>query len=186
MGATEPLARAIAIGRSVLSNVSKEDLDAQSPCASWKVRDVINHLVEGSDFFVTGLGGEAANVGDVTGGDYLASYDEAGERTLAAFNAPGALDKTANMPWGPLPATALMGLATSDIVTHAWDMAKATGQSTDLDPEFVTHLLPQVQQAVPDMFRGAEGSGMPFGVRQEAPEGACAADRLAAFLGRSV
>jgi hypothetical protein len=35
------------------------------------------------------------------------------------------------------------------------------------------------------MFRGAEGSGMPFGPKQEAPAGATNADKIAAFLGRS-
>jgi uncharacterized protein (TIGR03086 family) len=186
MSATEPLERAMAIGRSVLANVSKEDLDKQTPCASWKVRDIVNHLVDGSDFFVTGLGGEAAGVGDVTGGDFHAAYDDACARTLAAFNAPGAMEKTAQMPFGPLPAPALMGLATSDIFTHSWDIAKATGQPTDLDPDFAAVLLPQVQQAVPDMFRGAEGSGMPFGPKQDPPSGASNADQVAAFLGRSV
>ena len=185
MSATAPLEQAIAISKSVLANVSKEDLDKQSPCAAWKVRDVINHLVDGADFFVTGLGGEGVGEADAASGDYCAAYDESSARTLAAFSAPGALEKTANLPFGPMPAAALMGLATSDIFTHTWDLAKATGQSTDLDPEFAAQLLPQVEAAIPDMFRGAEGSGMPFGPKQEAPAGATNADKLAAFLGRS-
>lgn len=186
MSATEPLERAIAVGRQVLAGVSKDDLDAQSPCASWKVRDVVNHLVGGADFFVGALGGEAGSGDtDVTAGDYRAAYDEAAARTLGAFSAPGALEKTANVPWGQMPAAALMGLATSDILTHSWDLAKATGQSTDLDPELAAQVLEATKQAVPDAFRGAEGSGMPFGPEQQAPEGATNADKLAAFLGRS-
>jgi uncharacterized protein (TIGR03086 family) len=78
-----------------------------------------------------------------------------------------------------------MGLAPTDIFTHAWDLAKATGQSTDLNPELAAALLPQVEASIPDMFRGAEGSGMPFGAKQEAPAGATNADKIAAFLGRS-
>jgi uncharacterized protein (TIGR03086 family) len=186
MSATEPLEQAIAVARGVLAGVNKEDLDKSTPCASWKVRDVVNHLVDGADFFATGMGGEAAAVGDVTGGDYRGAFDDAAARTLAIFAAPGALEQTAKLPFGEMPGAALMGLATSDIFTHAWDLAKATGQSTDLNPELAAQILPQVEQAVPDMFRGAEGSGMPFGPKQEAPGGCTNADKLAAFLGRTV
>jgi len=186
MSQTEPLEQAIATARGVLANVSKEDLDKQTPCASWKVRDVINHLMDSSDFMASGMGKEPANVGDVTGGDYCEAFEAAAGRTLALFSEPGALDKTAKLPFGEMPGAALMGLATSDIFTHAWDLAKATGQSTDLNPELAAQILPQVQQAVPDQFRGDEGSGLPFGPKQEAPQGATNADQLAAFLGRTV
>jgi len=185
MSATAPLEKAIAAAKSVLANVSKEDLDKQSPCASWKVRDVVNHLVDGHDFFATGMGEEPKGYGDVTGGDFHAAFDESSARTLEIFSKEGALDKTAKLPFGEMPGAALMGLATSDIFTHAWDVAKATGQSTDLDPELAAALLPQVQASIPDMFRGAEGSGMPFGPQKEAPAGATNADKIAAFLGRS-
>ncbi|MEY2473252.1 MAG: hypothetical protein QOK28_2581 [Actinomycetota bacterium] len=185
MSATEQLERSIAIGRGVLTNVTKEDLDKQSPCTSWKVRDVINHLMDSSNFMLTGMGLEAASVGDVTDGDFVAAYDEACGRTLAAFQAPGALEKTAHLPFGDMPGAALMGLAIGDIFTHAWDIAKATGQSTDLDPEFAAQWLPQAQAMLSESFRGPEGSGMPFGPEQEAPAGATNADKVAAFMGRS-
>jgi uncharacterized protein (TIGR03086 family) len=185
MSATEPLEQAIATAKGVLANVSKEDLDKQSPCASWKVRDVVNHLVGGHDFFAAGMGEEPVSYGDVTEGDFHAAFDESAARTLEIFSKPDALQKTAKLPFGEMPGAALMGLATSDIFTHAWDVAKATGQSTDLNPELAAQILPQVQQAVPDMFRGSEESGMPFGPQQEAPAGATNADKLAAFLGRS-
>jgi uncharacterized protein (TIGR03086 family) len=186
MSATAPLEQAISVAKQVLSGVSKEDLDKSTPCVSWKVRDVVNHLVDGHDFFATGMGEPPANYGDVSGGDFHAAFDESSAKTLAIFSAPGALEKTAKLPFGEMPGAALMGLATSDIFTHAWDLARATGQSTDLDPALAAALLPQVQAAVPDMFRGAEGSGMPFGPQVEAPEGCTAADKVAAFLGRTV
>ena len=63
--------------------------------------------------------------------------------------------------------------------------AKATGQPTDLEPELATQLLATVGSFLPDEARGEDSSGAPFGPKQEAPEGASEADRLAAFLGRT-
>ncbi len=44
-------------------------------------------------------------------------------------------------------APALMGLSTTVTFTHAWDLARATGQDTNLDPELATTLLAQSRQS---------------------------------------
>ncbi len=77
-----------------------------------------------------------------------------------------------------------MSLATTDTLTHAWDLAKATGQNTDLAPDLAEQLLAGARVAISDDVRGDEP--MPFGKEQPCPEGASAADRLAAFLGRTI
>jgi hypothetical protein len=66
---------------------------------------------------------------------------------------------------------------------HAWDLAKATGQSTDLDPELAAFSLDAAMQRMGPGFRG---EGRPFGEEQPCPNGRCEADQLAAFLGRAV
>ncbi len=96
------------------------------------------------------------------------------------------MDKTVDLPWGQMPGGAFMGLATTDIFTHSWDLARATGQSTDLDPELAAQLLAGSKASIQDAFRGPDGSGAPFGPQQQAPDGATTADQLAAFLGRVV
>ena len=160
------------------------DLDAPTPCASWTVRDLVNHIVGGAHWFGTTAesGDGTANPGDQdwTAGDIVAAFDAASSRAVAAFGAPGAQEMIMKLPFGEFPGAAFMGLATSDTFTHGWDLAKATGQSTDLDPELAEGLLANGQ--IPDEFRGDEP--MPFGLKQEAPAGATAADRYAAYLGR--
>ena len=88
------------------------------------------------------------------------------------------------MPFGEFPGHAWMGLATTDTLTHAWDLAKATGQSTDLAPELAEQVLAVAGQAISDAVRGDEP--MPFAAEKNCPDGASTADRLAAFLGRTV
>ena len=79
-----------------------------------------------------------------------------------------------------------MGIAMTDVFTHGWDIAKATGQSTDLAPELASGILAQSQAAISPEWRGPEGSPAPFGAEAQCADGSCAADQLAAFLGRTV
>ena len=193
MSATAPLEQAIAVAKQVLAGVSKEDLGKPSPCASWNVGQVINHLVGANYFFVNGINGQSPSGDDgsvdFAAGDFNAAFDEGAAATLAAFNQPGVLEKTLTLPFGQMPGSAFLGLATTDLFAHAWDVAKATGQSTDLDPALAEQLLAGSKMAIQDAFRGPDAGpnqqGAPFGPEQQAPEGATAADKLAAFLGRT-
>jgi uncharacterized protein (TIGR03086 family) len=117
-------------------------------------------------------------------GDYRQTFADAAAAATAAFAQDGALDRTVDPGFGDMPATALLGLATTDTFTHAWDLAKATGQDTDLAPEMAAQLLAASREAIQPAFRSEEGTI--FGFEQEAPEGASNADQLAAFLGRTV
>ena len=189
---TENLERAFAVARDVLANVKPDQYDDPTPCASWDVRRLIAHYVGASYWFAqcvnTGVSPEddATESTDYTQGDLLAAYDAGIKAAVGAFGAPGAEEKIVKLPFGDMPGGVFMGIATNDVFTHAWDLAKATGQSTDLDPEFAAQLTEGAKMFVQDAFRGPDGSGAPFGPEQSAPEGAPAADRHAAFLGRVV
>ena len=54
---TEPYAQSIATTRTVLAAVTADQLDLDTPCASWKVRDLIDHLVGAQYFFLAGFRG---------------------------------------------------------------------------------------------------------------------------------
>ncbi len=144
-------------------------------------------MVGGHQFFAAGMRGEAPSGGDTdhSQGDFLAAFDEAASSFVAACQEDGALQKTVKMPFGEMPGAAVMGLAMTDTFTHAWDLAKATGQSTDLAPELAAQLLAQSRKVIQPGFRGEDGAA-PFGAEQACPDGACNADQLAAFLGREV
>ena len=182
-----PLEAAIRTTRGVLAGVDRSQLDRTTPCASWKVSDLINHIVGTHHFFLAGLNGQppSAEATDYAAGDFLAAFDEASAASLAAFSADGAMERIVKMPFGEMPGSALAGIATTDTFAHGWDLAKATGQPTDLDPPLAAELLTGARQFIAPSFRGEDGKA-PFGAEQTAPEGASNADRLAAFLGRTV
>ena len=186
---TEGLERAFASTRAVLANVKKEQLGDSTPCDTWDVSALVNHIVAGSHWFAAcvndgGSDDPGDDLPDFASGDYLASFDEGSKAAVTAFGSDGALEKTIKLPFGTFPGAAFLGLATTDAFTHGWDLAKATGQPTDLEPELAAALLEGAKASIPDEFRGPEGA--PFGPKQEAPAGASAADQLAAFLGRTV
>lgn len=183
---TQPLEQAIATTRSVLANVNADQLDLDTPCAQWKVSDLVNHIVGGQQFFAKAMRGDAMDDGetDFASGDFVATFDQAAQECVAAFQADGAMGKMLTLPFGQMPGQAFVGLATTDTFTHGWDLAKATGQDTDLAPELAGQLLEASKMMIQPAFRSEEGTV--FGPEQQAPDGASNADKLAAFLGRTV
>ena len=87
------------------------------------------------------------------------------------------------LPFAEIPGQLFIGMRTSDVLTHAWDLAAATGQSTDLDPELAAEQLAAVRAFVGPQFRGPD---KPFGDEQPCASERAPADQLAAFLGRKV
>jgi uncharacterized protein (TIGR03086 family) len=180
------LAQCQDVARGVLGNVTHDQLDLQTPCRQWKVSNLIDHLVGGQHWARRGVQGiEGGESGDgSSAGDFVSLFDDAAKANLAAFSEDGALGRTVNPGFGDMPAGALMGLSMTDTFTHAWDLAKATGQDTNLAPELAAQLLEQSRQSIQPAFRSEDGAI--FGPEQSAPEGASPADRLAAFLGRAI
>ena len=183
--ATEGLEQAFATTREVLSNVKPSQYDDPTPCKSFNVGQLVDHLIGASYFFTMVMNGDEIDVNaeqpSFLGGDVVAAYDDGAKATIAAFSAPGALDKTVKPPFGEFPGGVFLGFATNEMILHGWDLAKATGQSTDLAPELSEQLVANAM--IPDEFRGPDGQA-PFGPKVDVPASACAADRLAGYFGR--
>jgi len=180
-----PFRQAVSVAHDVLAGVHAGQLGDPTPCESWDVAALINHLVGAQHFFLAALDATPpAESPDFAAGDFIAAFDEVSSACVAGFETDGVLAQMFTLPFGEMPGAALMGLAATDTFQHAWDLAKATGQDTDLAPELAEGLLAQSQASIQESFRGPEGA--PFGAEQVAPDGASPADRLAAFLGRTV
>ncbi|CAN5431231.1 TIGR03086 family metal-binding protein [soil metagenome] len=185
---TAPYEQAIATTKEVLAGVKPEQLGADTPCVSWKVSDLVNHVVGGQYYFCRLAKGEPMGDNtstDFAAGDFSATFEQGSTASLAAFNADGAMEKIMHLPWGDMPGSAFVGLAAVDTFVHAWDLARATGQNTDLNPQLAAGLLAGARTEIAPEFRGADGVA-PFGPEQTAPAGASKADELAAFLGRTI
>lgn len=179
------LRQAQQIAADLLANVDDEQLELPTPCKEWNVSQLVDHLVGAQNWARCAMEGVKMSDADgKAGDDRCDAFNAAAAAAADAFDQDGALDRMVDPGFGPMPARALLGLAVTDTFTHAWDLARATGQDTDLDEGLATQILEASQASIQDSFRSEAGNI--FGFAQEAPEGASAADRLAAFLGRTV
>lgn len=174
---------------TVLAMLTDADLGRPTPCKSWTVSGVINHVLGSVGFFaeLAEVGAVAADdddESDLAAGNFHSIFDQRAARLIAAFDAPGVLEKILKMPIGDLPGSVCIWIASGDVFAHGWDLAKATGQSTNLDPELAELILRQLYAILPDSMRGDEGEAA-FGPKVEVAATAPAADRLAGYLGRT-
>jgi uncharacterized protein (TIGR03086 family) len=184
----EALDRSFESTRAILAKVQPADLDAATPCASWDVSALVNHFVGTARWWtaiVTGADAGAAGEVDYAAGDFVSAYEESIGVATSAFETEGVLEQTFQLPFGQFTGAMLLGLAATEQFTHGWDLARAIGHHTDLDPELAAGMLAQARLAITDAFRGPDGVAL-FGPTTQAPAGASPADELAAFLGRSV
>jgi uncharacterized protein (TIGR03086 family) len=164
----------------VLLNVTSDQLSSPTPCPAWDVKALIEHVIAGNQRVVERAGGQVPPLPQDLGAAHRASARAAQE----TFAEPQALTHTYQLPIGELPGTAFLELRTSDLLVHAWDLAIATGQPTDLDPELAEYVLAFSKQMM--SHPGLRGDGRPYGEDQPCGGERPAADQVAAFLGRTL
>ncbi len=188
MSATDPvqiLRQADAAFSDVLANVAPEQLSLPTVNDDWDVRALINHVINGNRWGAEVLRiGDAPRPGDDAIGERapIDAYRESADAILSAFDEPGALGRTLQMPFGEIPGAGFAALRYSDLIGHAWDLAKATGQSTNIAPEVCEMALVMARQRLGGMDRAQ----LPFKDEVILAADACPADRLAAYLGKQV
>jgi uncharacterized protein (TIGR03086 family) len=151
------------------------------------VRALVNHVVLDVQHFTVSAseGVWEEHDTDVIGEDWAGAYREAADALVAAWQREGVLDRTLQLPFGEVPAEWSVTQQIADVVVHGWDIAKATGQSTDLDAELGRLALEWARQNLRPEFRGDEGSGRVFGAEVPVSDSAPLHDRLAGFFGRN-
>lgn len=120
--------------------------DAPTPCAEWRVRDLVNH-VAGEDLWTVPLmeGSTIVDVGDRFDGDILGD-DPIRAALAAASGATSAVAAmlperaTVHLSYGEEKAGEYVRQLAADHLVHAWDLAVATGQDTRLDPHLVAEV----------------------------------------------
>jgi len=180
------LSRAVDQAGAVVSRIRPEQARLPTPCQSWDVRDLVNHLVHDlQQFTAMAHGGRyAKDDSDVIDDHWMGAYRAAGAALLEAWRREGALDRTIQLPFGEVPATWSVGQQVADVVVHGWDLAKATGQPTEQDHELAQVSLEWGRENLKPQFRGPEESDKVFGEEVAVPDDAPVYEQLAGWFGR--
>ena len=180
------LARALDQAGGAIGRVRPEQATLPTPCRSWDVRALVNHVVQDVQHFTASASGQPwePDDRDLIGDDWAGAYGRAAAALLGVWRQPGALDRTLRLPFGELPARWVLDQQVTDLAVHAWDVAKATGQPTDLDAEVGRLALDWGRENLKPQFRGDEASGQDFGAEVPVPGDAPLYDRLAGLFGR--
>jgi uncharacterized protein (TIGR03086 family) len=179
-----PLLRgAFAQAHSVIGEVRPDQWGDPTPCAEFDVRALLGHLLAVADRIAALPGG--ADVGAMPSqceptGDVAADFATRGHRAADAWADDDVLDRVLTVPWGQFPGFAVAGAYVMELVTHTWDLADATGLTDKLDADLSEAALGIAQRALP----GDAREGFPFALPVDAPAGADAHTRLAAWMGR--
>ena len=178
------LDRAVRHTGGIVARISRDDLGSSTPCAEWSVRDLLNHLIGSYEMVAAGASGETVDVAgtDYTSEDHAAAYDAAGARMVEAMSAEGAMERKFKMPWGETPGQVLLGLMVADAAVHGWDLAQATGQGANVEPD----IAEAVYETTSGMMepKGSFPRGDSFAPPVDVPDDAPAEDRMVAYLGR--
>ncbi|MEP6661419.1 MAG: TIGR03086 family metal-binding protein [Acidimicrobiales bacterium] len=176
--------RALGAAAAIVAKVDTAQLALPTPCSEFDVRELLNHVIGGNYRFVKiahGEPGEATpSTGDFVHDDALAPYRSSAATLSEAWSDPATLVQTVHLPFGDFPGAFALGVHTVETIVHSWDLAKATGQPTELDPE----LYAVAWQNSKDIDESFRGPGRPFGPAVTAAPGWSDTDRLMAWLGR--
>ena len=172
---------ALAATGRVVANIKPDQLHAPTPCDEYDVSGLLNHLI-GGNFWVAPLveGKTIDEVGDALDRDFaIDEYQASADEADKAFSSAGAMERPVAVSYGPVPGEVYAGHRFVDVLIHGWDLAKATGQDTALDPDLVdacwTVINPQMELL--------KGSGM-FGGDVHVADDADSQTKLLATLGR--
>ena len=150
------------------------DLEAATPCTEWRVRDLLNHMLDTQRYFAGAARGEKASLPapsppSLLTDDPSADFARATAEVTDAYAQDGVVERT-----GPA-----LGIAFSDLLLHGWDLARATDQDATM-PDGLAHAAYDV---IHGRFTDEQRKGV-FGPEIAVGDDATPQERLLAYTGR--
>ena len=188
--------RAVRASVRVVALVNDVDLARPTPCAGWKLGDLLGHMTVQHDGFAAAAAGEGADLGRWQTRPFdpetlVAEYVLAAGRIMDVFSDPDVLDRQFFLPGVSMrrmfPARQAIGLHLVDCLIHGWDAARALGIPYEPEPDLVNAALVVARTGPDDESRLRQGAPFKPVVRGPALRARGAAgtlDEVLAWLGR--
>ena len=193
---------AVDIATPVIAGVRTDQFELASPCHNFDVKGLLDHLVfvlhrvatvgRGEDAFAPGSLGDPA----IQHVDYEADWLAAADSVDDVWSDDALLDSTVVLPWATMTGAEMLAMYVSEITTHTWDLANATGQSPKWDDAVCELSLDTMHRDLPMADRTpmweAFKATMPANMQFDAPFANAVAvsteapliDQLVAWTGR--
>jgi uncharacterized protein (TIGR03086 family) len=166
---------------TVVDHVPVDAWERPAPCDGWVARDVVEHLVSWVPSVLGPSGVDFDRIAESSG--TAARWHAFADSITAALQDPACAttEFDAGPPGRMRVDAAIDMLVTGDVLVHTWDLAAATGQHIELDPEVVHDMLVGMQP-MDEMLRSSGHFGPKVVVADDADE----TTQLLAFCGRDV
>jgi uncharacterized protein (TIGR03086 family) len=163
-----------------IAGVPDDAWDTPTPCADWSVRDLVSHVVATQGMFRGLVGRDTPEVDPAT--DPLGAWATVSGLVQSDLDDPERAGTTFEGHFGTQSfEQAVDRFLNFDLVVHGWDLARATGQDTTIEPEDLERVAVGAA-AFGDAMRGPGA----FGPEVDPPPDADEQAKLVAFLGRQV
>lgn len=181
------LATALDQTERLVGGTRSDQLAEPTPCTDFDVRTLLGHVLAVLRRAAhVGRGGDAFEVPQVITDvhDWTAAFGRARAAVDAVWDDDALLDTTFTVPWAATtPGRDALTVWTQELAAHGWDLARATGRTSELDPALGDAALEIAQRYIPEQPRGGQ---IPFGPVMPVAAGADGYTRLAGYLGREV
>ncbi|MCT2582605.1 TIGR03086 family metal-binding protein [Actinophytocola gossypii] len=164
--------RARAATGAIIDRVPDALLDAPTPCDSWTIRQIVEHMVDNNRAFVSAHKDSTVDIGH--------DFAETGQAVDDLFADPAVRERTFTLAGVDVDWRGAVAVHFADVLVHGWDIGRAAGLDVTIDDDLAAAAL-RVTSRFPDSVRGPDrGFDHPRPVRDDAPVWI----RLLAFLGR--
>ncbi|MFD4673971.1 TIGR03086 family metal-binding protein [Lentzea sp. NPDC058450] len=169
----------------LVRGVTDGDLKAPTPCPDYTVADLLDHVNGLSVAFTmaalkTPLEGTASGDASRLPLDFRESMPVRLDELAAAWRSSSAWEGMTRAGGVDLPGEVAGAVALDEIVLHGWDLARATGQPFEVDPELLQVVHGFVSSIGPD-----DRDGSLFGAAVEVDSNAPLLDRVLGLSGRN-
>jgi uncharacterized protein (TIGR03086 family) len=184
VGALEDFDSARAEFARLVALVPLSALEGPTPCSEWTLRQLLNHVVTGTQWFTSVvLGQPAPDRGpDQILEDPSGAFKRRADEFRAAMGAPGALGGTYKHAVGEVSGERYTLMRINEYLCHGSDVASTIGATPNFEPDLARQCLGLMEMQMEGRTREA---GKGFGIALDPGPAPSDYERLLAFVGRS-
>jgi uncharacterized protein (TIGR03086 family) len=160
-----------------IAAVPADGLDRPTPCTQWRLQELLDHTV-GALAMLTGTVEGSGPIDPATLGSWDRAVVALADRSRAAWQAPGVMDRTFDLPIGRWDAPTVVQGTLLECVVHGWDVGQATGEAAAIPDALALAVLDFARTPAVDANRGDAFAA-------DLDTGDTPSDQLVAFLGRT-